>query len=245
MKRQTNFRLSVPEPCTQDWDAMTPDAKGHFCAHCQKSVIDFTTWSDADLYAFLSKNIQSVCGRFQADQLNRAIQLPTQKPTRLYRIAIALGLGLIFTQLSTTHARPKPPLMEQNVFTQQNDTTGIDSFIIKGTVLDATKQPAINAVVNVKQYDKIIGNNVTDIDGNFEILFPHISDTTNILLQVQYMGHLPVTVPFDQSKTKLSISLEMGKRPIMGVFYMRPLVNNQHPGPNSTFTREQIKNMPY
>ena len=32
----------IPEPCHEDWDAMTPEEKGRFCKVCEKSVVDLT-----------------------------------------------------------------------------------------------------------------------------------------------------------------------------------------------------------
>ena len=34
--------LSIPTPCTEDWNNMTPDKNGKFCAACQKTVVDFS-----------------------------------------------------------------------------------------------------------------------------------------------------------------------------------------------------------
>jgi len=251
LKKNNPIQLSIPEPCSQDWNAMTSDAKGHFCAHCQKSVIDFTEWTDADLYAFFSKNNQSVCGRFKADQLDRAIQFPVQQPTRLYRVAIALGLSLLFTQLPTTHARPKPPLTDQYILSTQevpqNDTTGTDSLVIKGTVLDATKQPAINAIVSVEQCGVNIGGTVTDIDGNFEIVLPDSIKGVNIQLKTAYAGHMTAIFPYDATKQTIIIPLKATESLGMidrVIIYKRPIIDPAHPGPNTTFTHEQIKNIP-
>lgn len=230
---------------------MTPDTKGRFCAHCQKSVIDFTEWTDADLHAFFTKNNQHVCGRFLSTQLDRAIQLPVQQPTRLYRIAMALGLSMMFTQLPATHARPKPPLTEQNALTKQelpqNDTTGTDSLVIKGTVLDATTQPAINAVVNVLQNGKDIGDAVTDIDGNFEIVLPDSIKMSNIQLKALYTGHMTTIFPYDATKSMMILQLKATEGLGMidrVIIYKRPIIDAVHPGPNTIITHEQIKNMP-
>jgi len=229
---------------------MTPDAQGRFCAHCRKSVIDFTSWSDADLYAFFSKNNQSVCGRFQSLQLNRTIQLPVQKPTRLYRIAVALGLGLMFTQLPATPARPKPPLMEENLLVSQelpqNDSTGSDSLVIRGLVLDATKQPAIGAIVSVTQNNETICSAATDIDGNFEMVLPIAADTCLLKIKVMYTGHATVLLPYAKLPKGNVIEMKIAKGVLLGgpmVRYIRPIIDPAHPGANTTFSREQINNM--
>ena len=71
MTKATTIQVSVPHPCTQNWDEMTPNAMGRHCDHCRETVIDFTTWDDTALYNFLSTNSTPVCGRYFDTQLNR------------------------------------------------------------------------------------------------------------------------------------------------------------------------------
>jgi len=73
------IHLSIPRPCHENWDAMTPSDKGRFCASCQKTVIDFTNMSDRQLAAFFKKPPSSVCGRVYDDQLNRGIEIPRKR----------------------------------------------------------------------------------------------------------------------------------------------------------------------
>lgn len=66
--------ISIPTPCHEDWSKMTPDAKGAFCASCQKSVYDFTNKSDEEIISvFEKKGKEKVCGRFAPAQLSRPI----------------------------------------------------------------------------------------------------------------------------------------------------------------------------
>lgn len=109
MHKPASIHLSIPTPCSESWDAMTPDARGRHCAHCHKSVIDFTTWSDAALYNFFSKNKQQVCGRLFDTQLDHPIAIPHQPHSRLYRMTIALGLTLLFIQTADLLAQARPP----------------------------------------------------------------------------------------------------------------------------------------
>lgn len=44
--------LSIPTPCTEDWNAMTPDKNGKFCASCQKTVVDFSRMTDAEIFNY-------------------------------------------------------------------------------------------------------------------------------------------------------------------------------------------------
>lgn len=69
MKRSVHF--SIPEPCHENWDQMTPNEQGRFCGACQKTVIDFSAMADQELLTYLSKATSMLCGNFAPDQLNR------------------------------------------------------------------------------------------------------------------------------------------------------------------------------
>jgi len=68
------FAISIPKPCHEDWNKMTPDAKGAFCGSCQKSVYDFSKKSDEEIIAVFEKEEKGkVCGRFTPSQLSRPV----------------------------------------------------------------------------------------------------------------------------------------------------------------------------
>ncbi|WP_165836289.1 carboxypeptidase regulatory-like domain-containing protein [Taibaiella soli] len=117
-----------------------------------------------------------------------------------------------------------------------------------GTVLDATKQPAIGAIINVESGGISKGGTAADIDGNYSIKPLQPGRYT---VKVQYAGHNPITVSdvliSPDNATKLNFSMETSKGNVLKevqVKYVRPLVDNARPGTNNTMTREQIKNMP-
>jgi len=71
--------ITIPTPCHEDWNKMTPDATGRHCSVCIKSVVDFTNMSDDEVKNFFlnKKEDEKVCGRFKQTQLhNIVIELP-------------------------------------------------------------------------------------------------------------------------------------------------------------------------
>lgn len=95
-----NVRLRA---CSEDWEQMTPTARGRHCAHCNRTVLDFTQATAIDLEAaFRAASDGRVCGRFRPEQL--AADQPPPLPARvalrprLRRFLVALvlvcGLGL-------------------------------------------------------------------------------------------------------------------------------------------------------
>jgi hypothetical protein len=64
------MKIHIPTPCHENWNAMTSNEKGRFCGSCQKTVIDFTHFSTADIQNYFTKHYgQKVCGRFKNEQL--------------------------------------------------------------------------------------------------------------------------------------------------------------------------------
>ena len=68
--------LSIPTPCTEDWNNMTPDKNGKFCASCQKTVVDFSRMTDAEIFNYFDTFKWATCGRFTEKQLNTPIIEP-------------------------------------------------------------------------------------------------------------------------------------------------------------------------
>jgi len=64
------MKLTIPKPCHENWDEMTPNEKGRFCSICSKTVKDFTKLSDAEIIHDLSLD-SNVCINASSHQLNR------------------------------------------------------------------------------------------------------------------------------------------------------------------------------
>lgn len=105
------INLTIPTPCHENWDKMTPVEKGRFCGSCQKQVVDFSTMSDHELAQFFKKPILSqskegsVCGRFMTEQLHRDIEVPKKRtPWLKYFFQMALP-ALFLTKASAQQTK--------------------------------------------------------------------------------------------------------------------------------------------
>ncbi|NVO32607.1 energy transducer TonB [Hymenobacter lapidiphilus] len=103
--------------CSESWTQMTPAAQGQHCARCNRTVLDFTQSSAADLEAaFQASPDGRVCGQFHPAQLapNQPAPLPPRPALRpkLRRFLVALvlvcGLGL-GAQEAVAQVRQKLP----------------------------------------------------------------------------------------------------------------------------------------
>jgi hypothetical protein len=46
------MKITIPKPCHENWENMTPDEKGRFCAVCSKTVRDFSKVPDDEIIGF-------------------------------------------------------------------------------------------------------------------------------------------------------------------------------------------------
>jgi len=148
---------------------MAPAGQGRFCAHCSETVIDFTNYSDSALYNFFAKNnSEHVCGRFLGTQLDRNIHIPPQPHSQLYRLTVAFGLTLLFTQTPQLLAQTRPPKTAQNIPAKKTDNPNTWGELC-GHVTTHNSAIATDVVVQVYQDGISKGGAVTDLEGNYVI----------------------------------------------------------------------------
>ena len=65
------MKISINEPCHENWDKMTPNQQGAFCLSCQKNVVDFSKKTIPEIKSFFTDlaSTEKVCGRFEEKQL--------------------------------------------------------------------------------------------------------------------------------------------------------------------------------
>lgn len=97
-KIQTQFMITIPEPCSEDWEKMrVVDDEHRHCDSCARTLTDFTKMSDDELVLFFKYNNKKLCGRFSQNQINRSFTtLPVIKEnTSRLRVLWLLPLTLI------------------------------------------------------------------------------------------------------------------------------------------------------
>ena len=77
---ETSYKITIPEPCHEDWNKMTTNETGRFCNSCAKSVIDFTKMKSKEIQDyFIANQGKNICGRFDTKQLDTlVISIPEQ-----------------------------------------------------------------------------------------------------------------------------------------------------------------------
>jgi hypothetical protein len=192
MNKPHQITLSIPTPCHEDWDKMTANEKGRHCANCNKTVVDFTNYTDKELVEFFKKNTGNVCGRMNNYQVNREL-LFIEQPNRsfFYKLLYGTALASWFGIAATAGAQNNPSTVktEQGSQTKKDgkDKYVEDSIRIKGTLYqENTKQsvPFANIVIMGTEYVA-----VTDIDGHFIFKLPPAYLGKKVTIIVAYPGY--------------------------------------------------------
>jgi TonB family protein len=136
------MKISIPNPCHENWNAMTPNEQGRFCLSCQKTVVDFTKMEKTEIQDyFRSITTEKICGRIKASELISTITLPEVAiyPTR-YFIApkhtpstlflMTIGMMLLF---SCGNA-PTTPKADHPKTESLTDTTDSLGGFVKGKI---------------------------------------------------------------------------------------------------------------
>jgi len=96
---EKNLKITIPEPCHENWDKMTPNENGRFCLSCTKTVVDFTSMLPDEIQHYFISN-KNVCGRFKSEQLSEInIQIPSQivysqiHYRKMFLLALFIAMG--------------------------------------------------------------------------------------------------------------------------------------------------------
>lgn len=64
-------KITIPQPCHEDWAKMTAVEKGRHCNACEKTVIDFQNMTNEQVIDyFLQAKNKKTCGNFSSKQLD-------------------------------------------------------------------------------------------------------------------------------------------------------------------------------
>lgn len=141
------IQISIPKPCHENWDAMTPSDRGRFCIACQKQVIDFTKASDREIATALQQD-KNLCGRFVSTQLERELIIHKEK-SRIASI-LALAFSLVTLTVNAQEKKKAPQVAHTKYTVKKQKKYKTPPITITGTVADSTNVPLGNVDVLIK-----------------------------------------------------------------------------------------------
>ncbi|MBS1520541.1 MAG: carboxypeptidase-like regulatory domain-containing protein [Bacteroidetes bacterium] len=187
--------IAIEKPCGQSWQQMTEESNGRYCAHCCKTVVDFTRMTDTEVIEYLSTR-NHVCGRFDIQQLNKLNQnLSYNKSGFLNWKGWGLAAMILgFSQYVNADTR-QPFKVEQAPYQNNYKPVTDSSIIVKGKIIAQDNGlPIPGATVVIKGTNE---GAVTDINGEFKIEIHSASDT----LVARFIGYKSQEIKVSQLKT--------------------------------------------
>jgi hypothetical protein len=184
------LKISIPEPCNEDWNAMTPvDELRRHCATCEKNITDFTHMSDAEMGRVLRENGGNLCGQFRKDQLDRPLRL--EGPRRRNGIrALAASVSMLLS-VPVVAQEVVPERIEQVPATNKHQAPSSGGITLKGRVTDSDEEPLIGVSILIKGTRS---GTVTDIDGLFSLKVP---DNGPVTLEFSYTGFVTLEKTYE------------------------------------------------
>ncbi|PIE86754.1 MAG: hypothetical protein CSA03_03705 [Bacteroidetes bacterium] len=108
--------ISIPEPCSENWNEMTPTEKGAFCQKCALEVIDFTNKSADEIRSILVQNIGNhACMRIkntQIEELNDDFASWKIKNPQSFQRAWVFTLIVVFGMTLFSCEEEEEPIIE-------------------------------------------------------------------------------------------------------------------------------------
>jgi hypothetical protein len=137
-------KITIPEPCSADWNQMTQNEIGRHCNACSKTVVDFTKMNNDEIINYISEHSsQRVCGHFYKSQLEQSkvsnLQMWKQKAstwrlTWLSRAAVGVFGAMMFLSSCVQQISGEIAASDQQ-FKKATDSSAVkDSMHKKGKV---------------------------------------------------------------------------------------------------------------
>lgn len=211
--------LSIPEPCHQNWQHMTPTDQGRFCNACAKEVVDFSMMTDTEvLNYFTTLTHDKVCGRALPSQLERTISRPKEPTKRLFWYWNYIVMFLMFFgKGNTAKAQGSVKQIVASVLNVNDKVVTVGggikrtsrqiSNIISGKVTDKDGNPVSFATIKIK-------NSNTGLSADAKGVYT-IKVNTNAVLIISAASFKTIEVPVGNLTTLSSVlektSSELGE----------------------------------
>jgi ankyrin repeat protein len=97
--------LTIPSPCSADWNSMVGNDQVRFCEHCSLDVHNLSTMTRNQAQRLVARSNGRLCVRYHYDSTGRPLTLPlSQKLHRINRRVSQIAAGAFTATLSITSA---------------------------------------------------------------------------------------------------------------------------------------------
>jgi hypothetical protein len=209
------YSVHLHTPCNEDWNQMTSKEQGRHCNHCNKTVVDFSAMSDAEMINYLL-NHQNVCGRVKPQQINRTIQLgKSLNKTHWPAIAAMLIAGLVNVVPTNLQAASyQPPMVQTDTTNHSVDPEKSKAIFYIYLFDENTRKKVYNGSVMIKSQNSFFAQSTGEI-----IIENIATDQAYIEVTLEAPGYEPKEYRIQLKDFKNKNSIEV---------YLKPLPVDRH-----------------
>jgi len=213
MKKPEPLQLTIPKPCHENWEAMTPVPEGNFCGSCKKTVIDFTRFSDTELLHFFTEQQgKPVCGRLREDQQRFHYPTKVSRPVRWWPLVLGSFFGSIYSGYSSEKSvsfpvfqyETEPQTIEEKELLPKN--TGLQ---IKGQLFESVENEPIPFASIF-----LLGHSLrtsSDFEGKFTLNVPDSLSKDSIHLKISMVGYNSIFLHLSSSEASSFLRLVLSR----------------------------------
>ena len=166
MTKRRSVNISMPKPCTEDWDKMIPNELGRHCTSCNKTVIDFSLFTNKQLIEFFEKHTGRICGHYTSMQVENEISYTEPSNNFLYKLLF--GTLMVASAACSYNGNYNPnniPLATQfsSVGSDKNEENKPDYFTLSNDTIHY-----VYGRVHWGGYDKGVMDAEVNIEGGID-----------------------------------------------------------------------------
>jgi hypothetical protein len=175
--------ISIPKPCHQNWNRMTPVKQGRYCTQCSKTVTDFTAMTNTEIINYFARQ-GNVCGRFGETQLaglNNYLAVEKKPHFSWKKLTIAATLTSLFVTVNANAQSTVGKVKVSQSVNQLKGTPKADSVTfstIKGKIVDGNDSTALPGVSVIVKGTGI--GTQTNVNGEFTLRVPSTAESLHI-----------------------------------------------------------------
>ncbi|WP_158961654.1 carboxypeptidase-like regulatory domain-containing protein [Myroides fluvii] len=186
-----NYIIQIPEPCSEDWNQMTPVEKGRFCAVCEKEIYDFSAYTEQELIQQIKKEGE-ICGRVPAKYLDIELNESTANRGIGLRGLVAATINLLVLTTATSVQGQTQDPVEQSEQQKGDSSENLEVTVlptqplkrmVTGQVIDEEGLGLAGAIVIIKGTEHGVAAN---FDGQFAIEIPE--EINDVELYFSFFG---------------------------------------------------------
>lgn len=138
------IKLTIPEPCHENWNNMTPTEKGKHCSVCEKEVFDMTGMPESEVAQKISKmESGNVCARIPNAYLDKKIELHAAGIGNYGKMGVAGALitAVAFTPMISNPETDLSEVAKNNTIQISNSSIQLNGTVVneKGEIISGVR----------------------------------------------------------------------------------------------------------